>query len=339
MSKTRWKQMIYSVVLSVLLLLSGSMAVYAENSARMALTFDSSSYEAGSIVTAQIYIYDAEFNAAGFSLEYNTDRMIPVRSDGTDSDNGNQLITIHNQYDDEEGTGAFSVLSRDVNKEKGKAEALFYINPNAGRTLTADSGGMLIGEISFRMLEVGAPDVKFAVNEESVDFYAVPCLILNEGTQIETAYADVQAGEQTLQNVDVSKEVIDQTDAGLESRENEETSSNTAASDGQNENAGTQSDGSSDYSSDAANSDEIVKNREEKDGLSNNETNTEKNSEFRNTGDEKNNNSKGNNDSQSGQWSAVYTVAVVLVILIAAGIIVIILKNKEKEEKDDKKNK
>lgn len=327
MKKIKWKQMIYSLMLVLSLALSGSMAVYAEGTARMALTFDSGSYEAGSIVTAQIYVYDAEFNAAGFSLEYNTERMIPVLADGTDSDNSNQLITIHNKYDDEEGTGMFSVLSRNVNKENGTAEALFYMSPNAGKTAAADNSGMLIGEISFRMLESGAPDVKFAVNEESVDFYAVPCLILNEGTQMEAAYADVQAGDETVQNVDVSKEVIDQVEAKLESQKVEEASSNTA-SDELSKSANTVSDNSSDETN---NTDES---NESGETVSSDEENaiTEK-SESQNTGDEKNKNEKGNNDSQSGQWSAVYTVAAVLVILIVAGIIVIILKKKKGGQK------
>lgn len=342
MKKNKWKQIVCSLMLVVLLMLTGNVPVHAENNTRMALTFDRKNYDAGSIVTAQIYIYDAEFNAAGFSLKYNTQRMVPVLADGTDSDNANQLITIHNQYDDDEGTGTFSVLSRDINKESGNVEVLLYINPNAGKTATADSSGMRIGEIAFRMLESGTPDIKFAVNEDSVDFYAVPCLILNEGAQMETAYAHVQVGEETIQNVDISKEVIDQKDTELENQKKAEESDHTGNSATKNENKNA-ADGSSDETQDS-NKKTAENNTEEKSNVEENgqsyETwETGDNAKNEKTDESRKTSSVKDNDSQSGQQSTVYMVAIVLVILIAAGFVIIFLKKRNKEEKNEKTSK
>lgn len=166
MKRNRWKQKILNLMLGVLLILTGSMTVRAEDGAKMVLKFDNSSYEAGSIVTAQIYIYNAEFNTAGFSLQYNTVRMEPVQTD-----NSSQLITIHNQYDENEGNGIFTVLSREVDKTDGTASAIFYVNPNAGTSTAAGSEGMLVGEISFSMLETGKPDFLqgFLCNRQAVE--------------------------------------------------------------------------------------------------------------------------------------------------------------------------
>ena len=201
---------------------------------------------------------------------------------------------------------------------------------------------MRIGEIAFRMLESGTPDIKFAVNEDSVDFYAVPCLILNEGAQMETAYAHVQVGEETIQNVDISKEVIDQKDTELENQKKAEESDHTgnSATKSENKNA---ADGSSDETQDS-NKKTAENNTEEKSNVEENgqsyETwETGDNAKNEKTDESRKTSSVKDNDSQSGQQSTVYMVAIVLVILIAAGFVIIFLKKRNKEEKNEKTSK
>lgn len=213
MKKNRQIIRLQSVVLALLLTLFTPLPVSAAGTSRMMLRTAEDSYEKGSIVTAEIYIYDAEFNAAGFSLQYNTKRMTPVTGDGTTSDKPGKVIRLKDPYDENAEAGTFSMLDRTLDTSKGTITAVFYVNPKAGKTASGDQNGMLVAELSFQMLEAGEPDVKFAVVKDSADFYAVPCLMVNNGSQMETAEAEVQYGGISVQKEDVSKPVIEKADA------------------------------------------------------------------------------------------------------------------------------
>ena len=61
-----------TAVAAALLLVMLSPCVLAAEPSQMTLEMPGDEYSAGDIVTASVYIYNAEFNVAGFSLQYDT---------------------------------------------------------------------------------------------------------------------------------------------------------------------------------------------------------------------------------------------------------------------------
>lgn len=213
MRKKRQLLRLQGGLLTLLLVMFTLLPVSAAGTSKMILKTTDSTYEKGSIVTAQIFIHNAEFNAAGFSLQYDTGLMAPVTEDGTDANSPGKVIRLSDKYDENTGTGTFTMLDRSLDTKRGTVTAVFYVNPEAGKTASADENGLLAAELSFKMLKSGAPDVKFAVIKDSADFYAVPSLMVNNGSQMEVAEAEVKYGEESEQTVDVSKPVIEKADA------------------------------------------------------------------------------------------------------------------------------
>lgn len=56
-------------------------------------------------MTARVYIYNAEFNVAGFSLSYDTSIMEPVNDRGVTTENGAQAVRLSGLYDQVNETG------------------------------------------------------------------------------------------------------------------------------------------------------------------------------------------------------------------------------------------
>ena len=333
MKKFAWKKRL-SGLMAVVALLTCSMFVHAEEDTKMVLKFDADTYETGSIATAQVYVYNAQFNAAGFSLSYDTESLTPVKSDGTASDKAGQLITINDRYDEDMGIGTFSVLSRDVDMTEGSMEALFYVNPNAGKTAVADNNGLLVGEVSFLVNEAGIPNVQFATNEDSVDFYAVPCLILNNGAQMEVAYADVQAGDNTVQNVDIGKEVIDKKDEEI--RESEAAkkvqSGQNANQTDNNTGAGNNSEtanGAGTESGDLTAVDSANKESDGDTGQSGNAKDASAENAGQSDAADSSENEQGMNN-KIGQWKVIYVICIVTAIILLVPILVVIICKKRR---------
>lgn len=319
-----WKKRLGTILATALLAASSAMSVFAEEDTKMVVRFDADTYEAGSVATAQVYIYNAEFNAAGFSLTYDTEAMTPVLADGSTSDVAGQLISIEGKYDEDEGAGTFSVLSTDVDKADGTVEALLYVNPNVGKTASADSNGLLIGEISFLMEEGGTPEISFATNADSVDFYAVPCLILNNGAQMEVAYADVKAGDTTVQNVDVSKEVIDKKDKEI--RESEEAAKGTS---GQSTDSNDESQAAA--VGESANSAGTVDGQAAESGSTNSgEVSTDSTGPSSTLESDAGENGM---NSQNGQVKMVLTISIVAGVILLVPILVVIICKKKKNRR------
>jgi len=59
-----------------------SFPVCALEASRIELVTDSGEYKKGELVKAQIHIYNAEFNTAGFALDYDTSVMGAVTAAG-----------------------------------------------------------------------------------------------------------------------------------------------------------------------------------------------------------------------------------------------------------------
>ena len=192
---------------ALLFVLLAPCALAAEPS-KMTLEMPGEEQRTGDIVTARVYIYHAEFNVAGFSLSYDTSIMEPVNDRGVTTENGAQAVRLSGLYDQVNETGTFVPLEQSLNTDTGRMSATFYVSPSVGTSVTADSGGMLVAEISFKMLTDGQPSAEFATDSDSVDYNIVPCRILHNGLQMETAEATVIRGEEHTQTVDISQSVI-----------------------------------------------------------------------------------------------------------------------------------
>lgn len=165
--------------------------VSAAETPSMEVQFEKDWYFAGEVITAKVYIKNATFNAAGFSLNYDTDVMTVVSEDGTQGDKPG-LIKMENKYDENEDTGYFVALSRTVNSATGTLKALFYVKEKVGgSTVTADSDGILVASISFKMKTDAKPELRFATISGDADFSNHTFRILNAGVQDENATASV----------------------------------------------------------------------------------------------------------------------------------------------------
>lgn len=211
-----------TAVAAALLLVMLSPCVLAAEPSQMTLEMPGDEYSAGDIVTASVYIYNAEFNVAGFSLQYDTSVMEPVTAEGNAPENGAQAVRLSGLYDQVNETGTFVPLEQSLNSNTGRMSATFYVSPSVDASVTADSGGMLVAEISFKMLTDGQPSAEFKTDPDSVDYDVVPCRIINNGMQMETAEATVILGEEHTQTVDISQSVITETEQGGQTGDTED---------------------------------------------------------------------------------------------------------------------
>ena len=211
-----------TAVAAALLLVMLSPFVLAAEPSRMTFEMPGDEYSAGDIVTASVYIYNAEFNVAGFSLQYDTSVMEPVTAEGNAPENGAQAVRLSGLYDQVNETGTFVPLEQSLNAGDGRMSATFYVSPSVSTSVTADSGGMLVAEISFKMLTDGQPSAEFKTDPDSVDYDVVPCRIINNGLQMETAEATVIRGEEHTQTVDISQSVITEAEQGGQTGDTED---------------------------------------------------------------------------------------------------------------------
>ena len=164
----------------------------AAASPSMEIQFEKSNYSADELVVAKIYVKDAVFNMAGFSITYNTGMMKAVTSSGADSTVPGQLIKVENQFDDNTGEGLFTAQGRKADVAKGTMSAVLYLDVDAAsKEINADSDGVLIASITFKMLANGKPTVNLAYLEGDPDFRDKTFLILNAGKQDLNASAGV----------------------------------------------------------------------------------------------------------------------------------------------------
>jgi|GEM_PF-2388970 len=194
----------------------------ALEASRIELVTDSGEYKKGELVKAQIHIYNAEFNTAGFALDYDTSVMGAVTAAGTDSSVAGQLISLHDQYDSNDETGTFSALTRTADTENGVITAVFYVNSAVGKSVTAGENGMLVAEITFKMIADGEPAVKFTTIEDSVDFSDTAGLIINNGVKQTGARAIIKYGTSQTQNLDITSPQITEPANSIQT-ENEST--------------------------------------------------------------------------------------------------------------------
>ena len=189
-----WKSRGLALFLTLAMLLTLPMSAFADNSdtaPSMEVQFEKDRYDAGEVVTAEVYVKNATFNAAGFSLKYDTDVMTVVSEDGVESDKPG-LIRIENKYNEAEDTGYFLALSRTVDSTSGTLASLFYVKEKiGGNVAVADANGLLVASISFKMKQTAKPAVEFATIDGSADFSKETFKILNEGVQDENATAFV----------------------------------------------------------------------------------------------------------------------------------------------------
>ena len=107
MRKRASKGIVWLLALTMLLAMAvrTPVEVSAAQAPSMEVQFEKDWYHAGEVITAKVYIKNATFNAAGFSLKYDTDVMTVVAEDGTEGDKPG-LIRIENKYDENEDTGS-----------------------------------------------------------------------------------------------------------------------------------------------------------------------------------------------------------------------------------------
>ncbi|MEE1196569.1 MAG: S-layer homology domain-containing protein [Lachnospiraceae bacterium] len=193
MRKRASKGIVWLLALTMLLAMAvrTPVEVSAAQAPSMEVQFEKDWYHAGEVITAKVYIKNATFNAAGFSLKYDTDVMTVVAEDGTEGDKPG-LIRIENKYDENEDTGYFVPLSRTVNSSAGTLKALFYVKEKVGgNTVTAGDEGILTVSISFKMKIDAKPELEFATISGDADFKTETFRILNAGIQDESATASV----------------------------------------------------------------------------------------------------------------------------------------------------
>jgi glucan-binding YG repeat protein len=181
----------------------------AAEPASIEVSFEQDWYDAGDMVTAEVFVRNAEFNTAGFSVEYNEENMTAVTSEGKESDQAAQLITVENPYDEDKDTGYFSPLSRKADLQNGKLSAALYVNPmSENKTAAAGSEGIQIATLHFKMIADGKPSLTFAVLEGDADFSQRSFFILNNSVQPEGAKAEVvyqTTGAGILTGIEVTK--------------------------------------------------------------------------------------------------------------------------------------
>ena len=182
------------LAMSLLLLFAAAFPslVSAAEVPTLEVSFGQDWYEAGEIVTADVVVRNAEFNTAGFSLEYDKVTMTAVTETGGESVEASELIAVKNQYNQSEDTGYFSVLSRKADIQKGRLSAALYVNPlSSSKTVDADKDGIQIASLHFKMLKDGKPGITFTKLEEDADFSERDYFVMNNGEQPEGASAMV----------------------------------------------------------------------------------------------------------------------------------------------------
>ena len=111
--------------------------------------FDKDWCEAGEQVTMKVVLADAEnVNTTGYNIQY---------------DFGN-MAYMHTQPGDN-----LAAAASDIDRNAGMIGRALYVTP-AGETLTAGPEGVVVDTVTFIMLKAGAPEVQFALDEDSADF-------------------------------------------------------------------------------------------------------------------------------------------------------------------------
>ncbi len=202
----------------------------------MILRMDSDYYKKGDSVSAEVWVYNVNFNVAGFALKFDTESVKLI--DGEDF----YKSVIFDEYHSKTAKGIFTAVGKDtavVDNAKGLVKAVFFVNTLASdapavanptnknaREVRVGADGYRLAEIKFVAQKDGVASISLTKIDKDADFdKKAYVLALGENTpnDVETSvgykqtpFADAESfaemvdaiGEVTLEDENAIKDAL-----------------------------------------------------------------------------------------------------------------------------------